>query len=252
MKQTEKAARFAELHVKGAPLVLYNAWDAGSARAIQEAGALAVATSSWAMAKAQGYNDGEDIPIGLVEQIVARIAATVDVPLSVDFEGGYSEDDGEMAENVTRLLDLGVVGINFEDRIVKGSGLYDIDRQARRIAALRGAADRKGIALFINARTDLFFGQGGEPTPSVDEARHRAEAYAGAGASGFFVPGVRDEALIGRLCEAVALPVNVLATSDLPPIQRLSELGIARVSHGHLPYVDALKALQAEARKLFS
>jgi len=104
MNQAEKAARFGGLHVKGAPLLLYNAWDAGSAKAILEAGGRAIATSSWAVAEAQGYRDGETIPIGLVEQIIGRIAATIDVPVTVDFEGGYSEDEGELSDNISRLL----------------------------------------------------------------------------------------------------------------------------------------------------
>ena len=157
MNQTDKAKRFAKLHVKGAPVLLYNAWDAGSAKAIFTAGAQAIATGSWSVAAAQGYRDGEIIPIALAEQIVARITATIDAPVTVDFEGGYSDDDGELAGNISRLLDLGVIGINFEDRVVKGSGLYDIDRQARRIGAIRKAADKAGIDLFINARTDVFF-----------------------------------------------------------------------------------------------
>ncbi len=152
MNQTEKARRFAELHVKGAPVVLFKAWDAGSAKSIVAAGAQAIATSSWSVAEAQGYRDGEAIPIELAEQIIARIAATIDVPVSVDFEGGYSEDDGELAANISRLLELGVIGINFEDRVVKGSGLYNIDRQARRLVAIRRAAEQKGVVLFINAR----------------------------------------------------------------------------------------------------
>src|SRR5713101_10118996 len=163
MNQTEKARRFADLHVKGAPLLLFNAWDAGSAKSILGAGAKAIATSSWSVAEAQGYRDGEAIPIMLVEQIIARIASTIDAPVTVDFEGGYSEDDGALAENVSRLLELGVSGINFEDRVVKGAGLYAIDRQARRIAAIHDAARKKGVDLFINARTDLFLGQQGDP-----------------------------------------------------------------------------------------
>jgi hypothetical protein len=111
MDQIEKAKRFSELHVKGAPLVLYNAWDAGSAKSILEAGALAIATSSWAVAEAQGYRDGEAIPVELVEQVAARIVATIDVPVTVDFEGGYSDVDDDLAGNVARLLDLGVIGI---------------------------------------------------------------------------------------------------------------------------------------------
>src|SRR3979490_2318049 len=157
MNQTEKAKRFAELHVKGKPLLLYNAWDAGSAKAILAAGAKAIATSSWSVAEAQGYRDGEAIPIALAEEIVGRIAATIDAPVTVDFEGGYSEDDDELAGNIARLLDLGVIGINFEDRIVKGSGLYSVDRQARRIAAIRKAAEQKGVDLFINAPPDGVF-----------------------------------------------------------------------------------------------
>src|SRR5215472_13075948 len=120
MNQTEKAKRFAELHVKGTPLLLYNAWDAGSAKSILAAGAKAIATSSWSVAEAQGYRDGEVIPIEFTERIVARIAATIDVPVTVDFEGGYSEDDGQLAANISRLLGLGAIGINFEDRVVKG------------------------------------------------------------------------------------------------------------------------------------
>jgi 2-methylisocitrate lyase-like PEP mutase family enzyme len=170
MNQTEKAKRFAELHVKGAPLLLYNAWDAGSAKSILEAGAPAIATSSRAVAEAQGYRDGEAIPIEFAEQIVARIAATVDVPVTVDFEGGYSDDDGKLADNISRLLDLGVIGINFEDRVVKGAGLYENDRQARRIASIRNAAEQKGVGLFINARTDLFLGQGSNAAQSVGSA----------------------------------------------------------------------------------
>src|SRR5712691_9399813 len=153
MNQSEKAARFMALHVKGAPLLLYNAWDAGSAKSILAAGAKAVATSSWSVAEAQGYRDGEAIPMELAEQIIARIAATIEVPVTVDVEGGYSEDDGELADNISRLLALGVIGINFEDRVVKGSGLYDIVRQARRVAVIRKAAEHKQVALFINART---------------------------------------------------------------------------------------------------
>jgi 2-methylisocitrate lyase-like PEP mutase family enzyme len=252
MNQAEKAARFAEFHVKGAPLLLYNAWDAGTAKSILDAGAKAIATSSWALAEAQGYRDGEAIPIMLVEQIVARIASTIDAPVTVDFEGGYSEDDGSLTNNVSRLLELGVIGINFEDRVIQGAGLYPIDRQARRIAAIRDAAGKKGVKLFINARTDLFLGQKGDPAQSVGDALDRAKAYADAGASGFFVPGLRDDALIGRICDRVALPVNVMVMDGVPPNERLSELGVARISYGAIPYIRAMNALKEDALKVFA
>ncbi len=103
MNQAEKAARFAKLHVKGKPLMLYNAWDAGSAKAIAETGAKAIATSSWSVAEAQGYRDGEAIPLTFFREIVARITSSVQTPVTVDFEGGYSEDEESIAENVPRF-----------------------------------------------------------------------------------------------------------------------------------------------------
>ncbi len=252
MNQSEKAARFAALHVKGAPLLLYNAWDAGSAQSILDAGAKAIATSSWAVAEAQGYRDGEAIPVGLVEQIVARIAGTIDVPVTVDFEGGYSDDDTVLAENVSRILELGVVGVNFEDRVVQGVGLYAVDRQAHRIAAIRDAADKKGVNLFINARTDLFLGQQGDPAKSVGDALDRAKAYASVGASGLFIPGLQDDALIGRICDGTALPVNVMVMDGVPSNERLAKLGVARISYGPIPYISAMKALKEDARKVLA
>src|SRR5258707_6670000 len=107
MNQTDKAKRFAELHVKGKPLLLYNAWDAGSAKTVIAAGAKAIATSSWSVAEAQGYRDGEAIPKDLVMQIASRIADAVNVPVTIDFEGGYDDSDSKLAKNVSRLIDLG-------------------------------------------------------------------------------------------------------------------------------------------------
>jgi 2-methylisocitrate lyase-like PEP mutase family enzyme len=252
MNQMEKAKRFTELHVKGSPLVLYNAWDAGSAKSILDAGAKAIATSSWSVAAAQGYGDGEEIPIELAERVVARIVSSSDIPVTVDFEGGYSEDDGELADNISRLLDLGVIGINFEDRIVKRSGLYSIDRQARRIAAIRKAAEQKGVELFINTRTDVFFEHGEDAAQAVGEALNRAKAYAVAGGSGYFIPGLLDDVLIGRICEGVTLPVNVMVMDGVPSNDRLSELGVARISYGPIPYIHAMGALQEKAKSVLS
>jgi len=240
MSQADKAKDFAALHVKGAPLILFNAWDAGSAKAIAEAGAKAIATSSWSVAASQGYGDGEDLPIAIAEQIVAKIASSVELPVSVDFEGGYSDDDQQLAANVSKLLDLGVIGINFEDRIVKGKGLYDIDRQAKRIAAIRRAAELKGIPLFINARTDVFFGNGAD----VGEALQREKAYASAGASGFFIPGLTDADQIKRIASEATLPVNVMVMEGVPSNEKLATLGVARVSYGPIPYIEAMDELQ--------
>jgi 2-methylisocitrate lyase-like PEP mutase family enzyme len=247
MDQKDKARLFAEMHVRGAPLVLYNAWDAGSAKSIVDAGAKAIATSSWSVAAAQGYGDGEAIPIELAERIIERITASVDVPVTVDFEGGYSGDDNVLSANISRLLDLGVIGINFEDRIVKGTGLYSVDRQARRIETIRKTAQQKGVDLFINARTDIFF-ENDDATQVIGEALERAKHYAAAGASGFFVPGLVDDALIERISHAVTLPVNVMVMDGVPSNDRLTAIGVSRISYGPIPYVSAMKALGEQAR----
>jgi 2-methylisocitrate lyase-like PEP mutase family enzyme len=252
MDRDERAKKFAELHVKGSPILLYNAWDAGSAKAIVQAGGRAIATSSWAVAHALGYEDGEQVPRTLVEEIVAGVVEAVQVPVTVDFEGGYSDDDDELAKNVDRLLHLGAVGINFEDRIVKGAGLYRVERQARRIAAIRKAAHQRKSDLFINARTDLFLGTKEDPAKFVDEAIARANIYAASGASGFFVPGLKQEELIGLICESVSLPVNVMYTEGVPSNERLADLGVARVSYGNVPYARAMQAVQKDAEKVLS
>lgn len=252
MDQVQKATRFNELHIKGNPIMLYNAWDAGSAKVIHEAGAKAIGTSSWAVAQAQGYEDGENIPIGLVEQLIARITATVDVPVTLDFEGGYSDDDSALKRNISDILDLGVIGINFEDRLVKGSGLYNIERQAQRIAAIRKASDKKHIPLFINARTDVFVSEEGDPASSIDEALKSAKAYSDAGASGLFIPGLTDETLIPRICEGSPLPVNVMVMDGIPFTQRLSQLGVSRISYGPIPYIAAIGTLKEDAKKALS
>ena len=244
---------FAQLHVKGSPLLLYNAWDVGSAKAIASAGAKAIATSSWAVAVAQGYKDGEDFPLDSVYALARRIVDAVDVPVTVDFEGGYSESEEGVAANVEQLIATGIAGINFEDRVVSGDGLYTIDAQARRIAAIRDAAERKGAPLFINARTDLFLGRGSpNHADSMSEAIERASAYAAAGASGFFVAGLTDEALIARVCEQVELPVNVMMRPGLPSLERLAKSGVARVSYGSSAYDEAMAGLERAAKEVFS
>jgi 2-methylisocitrate lyase-like PEP mutase family enzyme len=252
MDQNTKARAFAELHIKGAPLLLYNAWNVGSAKAIVQAGAKAVATSSWAVAAALGYGDGGMVPKTIVEEVAAGVVEGVQVPVTVDFEGGYSEEDEELAKNVSRLLHVGIIGINFEDRIVKGTGLYGIDRQAKRIAAIRQEAEKKGTEFFINARTDLFLGSNEDPTKFIHEAVERARSYADAGASGLFIPGLREEALIGRVCEQVALPVNVMQMDGVPSNDRLAQLGVARVSYGNTPYVRAMETLQKVAEEVLA
>lgn len=235
--QTEKASIFHALHRPGNPIVIYNIWDAGSAQTLENAGAPALATGSAPMAAAQGFADGQVIPLDFVMMLVARITACVTVPVSVDFEGGYATHPDQIAENTTRLLKAGAIGVNFEDQVVGGQGLHAISDQTPRIAALRHVASSTGMPLFINARTDLFL-----KTPAPDhaalmpEAIARAQAYATAGASGFFAPGLVDAGLITALVAECPLPVNALKSPTSLDAGVLASLGVARISHGPFPW----------------
>lgn len=244
MNQVEKAHHFRSLHRKGAPLFLYNIWDAGGARAVAGAGAAAVATGSWSLAAAHGFEDGEEIPLELVLTLVARITASVDVPVTVDFEGGYAAEPDAVAANVSKIIRAGAVGINFEDRIVGGAGLYSLSDQVERIRAIRGAAEQAGVPLFVNARTDLFLGADSETHGArVKEALERARAYEEAGADGFFVPGLAEASLIAEVVDGVRLPVNVMV-AEPQAFEPMRELGVSRVSLGPAPYVSALADLR--------
>jgi len=250
MTQSEKARLFASLHVKGAPLLLYNVWDAASARAVAAAGARAIAGSSWAVAGAQGYPDGEALPFELLVTIHARIVAATALPVSADCESGYAVEPEAVAANVARLLEAGIVGINFEDQRLREGGMFAIGEQCDRIRAVRRRADAMGVELFINARTDLFL-QAAEADAHrgfLPAAKERAEAYREAGASGIFVPGLVDEELLADLCASVALPVNVMMGEGTPAVPRLAALGVARVSYGGLPFALYTAALEQRAR----
>ena len=245
--QTDRAAKFASLHIPGNPVVIYNVWDAGSAAAVALGGAKVIGTGSWSVAAAQGYPDGQALPLSLLEQVVGRIVATVEQPVSVDFEGAYAAAPDAAAANVARLIGLGVVGINFEDQVVDADHVvYGIAEQSQRISAIRTMAATSLPGFFINARTDLFLHAGAERHAGlVDEAIERGRAYADAGASGFFVPGLADAGLIGKVCAAVDLPVNVMTFPGVPDMAELRALNVARVSHGPGPF----RAIMAELTK---
>jgi len=249
--QKEKAELFNSLHIKGSPVILFNVWDAGSARTIEQAGAKAIATGSWSVAAAQGFDDGEKIPIDLVFANLERIVSSVSVPVTLDFEGGYATNVAALKENIRNLIAAGGIGLNFEDRIVGGDGLHSIEDQYTRIEAIRDAAETAGVPLFINARSDVFLqtypAQHNET--ELQQALERAEAYAKAGASGFFAPGLRDPDLIRKLCDDSPLPVNILFLPDTPPTKTMAELGVARISYGASPYRLMMAALKEAGEK---
>jgi len=254
MTQKEKAEAFKNLHVKGSPVILFNIWDAGGARTLEQAGAKAIATGSWSVAAAHGFDDGETIPLELVLANIKRIVDSVAVPVTLDFETGYATELSALKENIRNVIAAGAVGINFEDRIIGADDLQTIENQSARIRAVREAADEASIPFFINARTDVFL----KTYPAkhdeghLEEALQRADAYAEAGASGLFAPGLRDPDLIRKLCDRSPLPVNILTLPDTPPAQTMAELGVARISHGSGPYRQMTALLKAAAEKVLA
>src|SRR5215204_5547682 len=252
MTQKAKAELFRDLHIKGNPLILYNIWDAGSAKAIEEAGAKAIATGSWSVAAANGFKDGEEMPLDLALTNLERIVASVSAPVTIDLEGGYTTDNSQLKENIKKAIAAGAVGINFEDQIVGGEGLYSVQDQCARIEALREAAEQTSIPLFINARTDVFLKTypASHDEAQLEEAAARAAAYAKAGASGFFAPGLRDAEFIKKLSELSPIPLNIMILPDTPP--ELANLGVARISYGPEPYRRVMESLKEAGRKAFS
>ncbi|MEZ5424177.1 MAG: isocitrate lyase/phosphoenolpyruvate mutase family protein [Pyrinomonadaceae bacterium] len=251
--QNEKAEAFAKLHVKGDPLILFNIWDAGSAAAVAESGAKAIATGSWSVAAADGFADGENLSLDAAIANLERITASVDLPVTIDFEGGYTADNSELAANIERVIKAGAIGINFEDQIVGGEGLYPIAEQAERIAVIRKTADAAGIPLFINARTDIFLKNlATYDATHVAAAIERAAAYAEAGADGFFAPGLRKPDLIRQLADASPIPLNILVMADTPANSELAACGVSRISYGPGPYKQMIEFVKDSARKVYA
>ena len=224
--QVSRAKAFRELHAPGRIFVVANCWDAGTAKLLESCGAPALATTSAGVAWSHGWPDGNALPTSVLAATVAEIARVISVPLSVDFEGGYSNDPARVAEAIGPLLDAGAIGINLED------GTESPDLMCAKIRALKAAAAKRGADLFVNARTDVYL-RGLVPAERAEsEAIARGRKYLDAGADGLFVPGVTNAATIRALVAAVPLPVNVLVAPGMPPVAELQSLGVRRVSVG--------------------
>jgi 2-methylisocitrate lyase-like PEP mutase family enzyme len=225
------AAALRALHVPGEPLVLPNAWDAGTARLVERAGFPAVATTSSGAADALGYADREQTPPEEMLAAVARIARAVIVPVTADMEAGYGLDDGELAR---RVVAAGAVGVNLEDSDhANPPQLVPADRHAARIRRIKEAAD-----LVVNARVDVHL-RGGDTSAALERAR----LYRDAGADCVYPIGITDEATIAAFCE-LGVPVNVLLLPAAPSIRRLAALGVARISLGGILHQELMRAMQ--------
>jgi 2-methylisocitrate lyase-like PEP mutase family enzyme len=244
----DAAETFRALHVPGDPLVLFNIWDAGSAKAVAGAGARAIATGSYGVAEANGLKDGEMVPLDLALDNLERIVSAVDVPVTIDMESGYGSTPEAVGRSVAAARAAGAAGINIEDRLPGESELVPVAEQAKRLAAAAASG------LFVNARCDVFRGRdaAADGETLVAATLERARAYVDAGASGLFVPFLGDARCIAAICAGSPLPVNVLWRKEAGDRAALARLGVARISHGHQPWAAAMAWLAGEAQTVLA
>jgi 2-methylisocitrate lyase-like PEP mutase family enzyme len=224
--KAETATIFHRLHDGPEPLLLPNAWDAGSARLMESLGAKAVATTSAGVAWTHGYPDGDVLPVRMLVSTIVAIARAIRVPLTVDVEGGYSDDPAAVEETVARVVEAGAVGINIED------GASAPDLLCHKIERAKRAGQHFGIDLFVNARTDVYLRGLAPEGKQVAETLSRARLYRDAGATGLFVPGLREASEIRAVAADAGLPLNVMAWPGLPAAAELAQLGVRRLSAG--------------------
>jgi 2-methylisocitrate lyase-like PEP mutase family enzyme len=228
------------LHHGDDMLVLPNAWDAGTALAVQQAGFPAVATTSAGVARSRGYEDGEQMPADMAFAAVAEMARVLSVPLTADMESGYGLDAADFAE---RLRAAGAAGCNYEDTDHATGGLRPADEQAGRIAGLRQA----DAEVVINARVDTFVRHHPD---AMNEGIRRARLYLDAGADCVYPITLSDEAMIGEFVQAVSAPVNIYWHSHAPSLDRLRALGVRRVTFGSGLHHKTMRAFTAQLEGL--
>jgi 2-methylisocitrate lyase-like PEP mutase family enzyme len=252
LSQREKYDRLYALHHAERLLVLPNIWDSLGALLLHDLGYPAIATASAAIAFTNGYNDGEKIPFTEVLNILKRIAAAVNVPVTADIESGFAESEKKLSENIQQLLAAGISGINFEDTDKNSNTLYPIEMQTRRIEVIKKVSDDMGVPLFINARTDVYLrGQGFDsPEAKLEETIKRGLAYKAAGADCFFPLAIKDRDDIAAVVRELQMPVNVLLIRGVPALATLQQLGIKRVSLGPGFLKIAIRAMKDLALKL--
>lgn len=235
-EQRHKAQQLLAHHQGGTILVLPNIWDPLGARILESKGFPAVATASAAVSASLGYGDGQRIRRSTLLDLVARIAASVSVPVTVDYEAGYADSPEELVESVKELIASGAVGLNIEDSIEEGGALRSIEDQCERLRAVRDAASVTGIPIVLNARVDSFLSsQYSTRSEKLKNALERATAYSEAGADCIYPIGPSDRETVGALRDRIDAPINILGSPGGLSAQELEGLGINRVSFG--PYV---------------
>ncbi len=240
-----KVERFRALHNGPNTMILPNAWDVISAKMFEECGCEAIGTTSAGIAMSLGYPDGQEIPFETMLRIIKNMVNAVDAPVSADLESGYGKTIKEVLHTIEQVISAGVVGINLEDATGDASSpIYDPQLQKEKIAAIREYCNSIGFPLFINARTDIFWLNIGEPESRIDEAIYRVKLYEEAGADCVFVPALKDRDDIKKLRDSVNCPINLLVVPGLPSLEELSEIGIERVSTGSSPFRASVSLLK--------
>lgn len=246
MTLQEKAATLQALHDDPELLVLVNVWDVASAtRVAAQPGCRAIATASHAIAASYGYEDGENIPVELMLDMIGRVAGAVELPVTADLEAGY----GDVAGTVRRAIAAGAVGGNLEDE------MRPFDEAVAAVRTACESAASEGVAFVLNARTDafLFAGEDSDPDEVLADAIARGKAFLDAGAACVFVPGKLDADTIGKLVEGIGeRKVSTLGFPGTPPPAELAALGVARVSYGPFPQLAMLDHLGGLAESLLS
>ncbi|HET9306646.1 MAG TPA: isocitrate lyase/phosphoenolpyruvate mutase family protein [Candidatus Sulfotelmatobacter sp.] len=251
LEQKKKAEALKALHLGKEPLVLPNVWDVASARIIEEAGFPALATTSAGVAFTHGFPDGQKIPADRMMAATADIAGAVKVPVTADVEAGYGPKPEDAARTARDVMEAGAVGMNFEDATGDAARpLMELSLQLERIRAIRETSAQAGVRLVLNARTDVYLLQVGDPATRYDEAVRRLQAYRDAGSDCVFLPGVRDAETIRRMVADLGCPVNVLAVPGSPSVPELAALGVKRISLGSGPMRATLGLLRRLAAEL--
>jgi 2-methylisocitrate lyase-like PEP mutase family enzyme len=246
-----KAEAFRKMHTDGDILVLPNVWDVASARIVEEAGFPSIATSSAGIAFAQGFPDGQKIPPERMLAVIADIASAVKVPVTADIEAGYGSRPEDAARTARQVIEAGAVGMNFEDASGNADHLLtDLELQLERIEAIRQTADELGVPLLINARTDVYLLQVGEPGKRYGDALRRLSAFRDAGADCVFVPGVVDLPTIRQFVADLHCPINILVVPGSPSVADLQAAGVRRISLGSGPMRAALGVLRRLAEEV--
>jgi 2-methylisocitrate lyase-like PEP mutase family enzyme len=250
----KKAETFRSLNRKG-HLLLPNAWDAASARVLEEAGFVAIGTTSAGIAYTRGLRDGQRIDRATMMGEIAIIAASVNVPVTADVEAGYGVEPSDIAETIRQATRAGAVGVNLEDNAHGHDGalLFDCELHAERIRAARDEAERLGVALTINARTDTFLlGLGRDDEERVALTIERGLSYLGAGADLIFVPLLVAPPVVRQLADALSGRLSLMAMPGAPPADHLFEAGAKRISVGQTAMLASLGYLRTVAQELRS